>query len=158
MNDAVNNLDATENVPGMEGYKFLNNRQTLYLGYMLCVLVDLVVLNLYVEFWDRVVIDSFLLSLFTACLLQLLLKITLKLEHRVAGFFKAKSGTAAQVMRWFSAWAIIFGSKFIMLWAVDLVFEDHVDFGGIVPFLIIIVSIILAELLVTQINRKLSDG
>ena len=67
--------DPSVNIPGIAGNKFLNNRQTMFLGYMLCVLVDLVVLNLFVEFWDKVIIDSFLLSLLTAALLQLLLKV-----------------------------------------------------------------------------------
>ena len=69
--------DPSVNIPGIAGNKFLNNRQTMFLGYMLCVLVDLVVLNLFVEFWDKVIIDSFVLSLLTAVLLQLLLNMNM---------------------------------------------------------------------------------
>lgn len=153
----ANELDATVNTPGISGYKYLNNRQTLFIGYMLCVLVDLVVLNLYVEFWDKVVIDSFLLSLLTAGVLQLLLKIVMKIEHRIATYFNAKEGTGAKVMRWLSAWAVVFGSKFVMLWIVDIVFGEHVELGGIISFYAVIFSIIITEIVITRFYYALAD-
>ncbi len=149
--------DIPVNVPGLAGYKFLNNRQTMFLGYMLCVLVDLVVLNLYVEFWEKVIIDSFLISLGAAALLQLLLKLSMKLEHRVANYFNAKPGKAPKVLRWLFAWIILFGSKFVMLEAVDLVFGEHVELGGIIPFYAVAFSIIGAELLITRIYYALAE-
>jgi len=152
-----NNQDVTINVPGLSGYKLLNNKQTKFLGYMLFVLIDLVVLNLFVEFWHRVVIDSFILSLLTACLLQLLLKITLNIEHHIATYFKAKPGTSAKVMRWFFAWALMFGSKFVILGAVGLVFGDNVDFGGVIPFIVVVFAIIITELIMTRIYYSLAD-
>jgi hypothetical protein len=66
--------------------------QLLYVRYFVAVLVDLVVLNLFEEYWDAVVIESFTMSLLTALLLQLLLKITIKIEHRISVYFKSKSG------------------------------------------------------------------
>ena len=66
-----------------------------FLRYLPFVLIDLVVINLYVEYWDKVVIDSFTITLFTACVMQLLLKLTIALEHRVAEHFKAKPGKSA---------------------------------------------------------------
>jgi hypothetical protein len=153
----VNIPDVEINMPGISGYKFLNNRQTLFIGYMLCVLVDLVVLNLFVEFWHKIVIDSFLLSLLTACLLQLLLKKTMMIEKRIAAYFNAKEGTGAKVMRWFFAWVVVFGSKFVILWIVDIVFGEHVELGGIIPFYVVIFSIIIAEFVITRIYYALAD-
>ena len=150
--------DATVNVPGLSGYKLLNNRQTMFLGYMMFILIDLVVLNLFVEFWHRVFIDSFIISLLTACLLQTLLKITLNIEHRIATYFKTKPGTGAKVMRWFFAWVVMFGSKFVMLGDVDLVFGDNVDFGGTIPFIAVAFAIIITELIITRIYYSLADA
>ena len=149
--------DPSVNVPGIAGNKFLNNKQTMFLGYMLCVLVDLVVLNLYVEFWDRVIIDSFLLSLLTAILLQVLLKLVLKIEHKSTAFFNARPGGFNKFMRWFAAFALVFGSKFVMLWVVDLIFGEHVELGGIGPFYALIFSIIIAEYVITRIYYMLAD-
>ena len=62
-----------------------------------------------------VTIDSFTVSLLVAVLLQVLLKLTLTLEHRVAEYFNARTGPTARALRYFSAWLILFGSKFVML-------------------------------------------
>jgi hypothetical protein len=148
--------DVAVNVPGITGHKFLNNRQTLFIGYMLCVLIDLVVLNLYVEFWAKIVIDSFLISLGAAILLQLLLKLSLKAEHRIASYFNAKPGKGAKILRWFFAWVILFGSKFLMLEVIDQVFGEHVELGGILPFYAVAFSIIGAELIITRIYYALA--
>lgn len=50
--------------------RILTNRQALFIGYFLCVLIDLTVLNMFAEFWEPVVFESFTISLFAAALLQ----------------------------------------------------------------------------------------
>ena len=42
-------VDISKIEKGLSGEKFLNNRQTLFIGYTLLVLVDLVVLGLFAE-------------------------------------------------------------------------------------------------------------
>ena len=65
----------------VEDSQWVSARQGRFIRYMLFVLVDLTVLNLFVQYWDRIVIDSFTISLFTAALLQVLLKATLAIER-----------------------------------------------------------------------------
>ena len=143
--------------PGPGEGAALNARQVVFLRYLPFVLIDLVVINLYVEYWDKVVIDSFTITLFTACVMQLLLKLTMELEHRVAGYFNAKPGKFAVAMRWFLAWFIVFSSKFVILAVVDLIFGDHVDFGGIIPFFAVVFSILIAEALIARLAYSLGD-
>jgi len=70
--------------PGPGEGVHLNSRQVAYARYLPFILIDMVVINLFVEYWDRIVIDSFTITLFTACVMQLLLKLTIALEHRTA--------------------------------------------------------------------------
>jgi hypothetical protein len=50
-----------------------------------------VVLNLFVQFLPRyVAVDAFTTTLLAAVVLQVLLKLTLVLEHRLAAFFNAR--------------------------------------------------------------------
>ena len=46
-----------------------SNRQRLFVRYFTAILIDLVVINLFDEYWDNVVIGSFTISLFVAILL-----------------------------------------------------------------------------------------
>ncbi|WP_279245882.1 hypothetical protein [Candidatus Litorirhabdus singularis] len=66
-----------------------DSRQRMFMRYFTAILIDLVVINLYAEYWQMVELSSFTVSLAVALLLQVLLTITLKIEHRVAAFFNA---------------------------------------------------------------------
>jgi len=136
-----------------------SNRQKLFLRYFTAILLDLVVLNLFAEYSERVTVDSFTVSLFAALLLQILLKSTMALEHRLAAYFNARQGHFAKLMRYFSAWAVLFGSKFVILGAIGLVFGDSVIFAGplhgLVVLIVVLVTMILAEEAVVRIYRRL---
>ena len=134
--------------------------QSLFARYLLAILIDLVVLNLFDEYSDKVEIGSFTISLFAALLLQILLKLTLLLEHVVADWFKARPGRIWSVGRFVVAWLILFGSKFVILGAIDIAFGNSVKFygalDGIVTLIVVLVVIILAEEVVTRTYRRLA--
>jgi hypothetical protein len=105
-----------------------STKQRMFVRYFTAILIDLVVLNLFVEYSKHVEIDSFTISLLAALLLQVLLKLTMALEHRIAAYFNAKQGGFARFMRFLSAWLVLFGSKFVILeaTAADLLARhDH---------------------------------
>jgi hypothetical protein len=137
-----------------------SNKQRLFIRYFTAILIDLVVLNLFVEYSEYVVIDSFTISLFAALLLQVLLKLTLAIEHRVAAYFKARPGGFAKFMRYFSAWLLIFGSKFVILEAIAIAFGDKVYFGGpvhgLVVLIVAVITMLVAEEAIVQLYRRLA--
>ena len=154
--DATSELDfpevASANAP--------SNNQQLFLRYFTAILIDLVVLSLFAEYWSLVTIESFTVALFAAILLQLLLKLTLLVEHQVASLFKGKPGAMAKFLRIFCAWLILFSSKFVILFAIDLVFGNNVLFGGpfhgVVVFITVVVAILASEELVVRFYRRLA--
>ena len=137
-----------------------STRQRWFVRYVLAVLIDLLVLNLFVEYWRHVEIDSFTVSVFAAILLQVLLRLTLALEHKLAEYFKSRPGGWAKFMRWFSAWLVLFGSKFVILEAIDVAFGDRVVFGGpfhgLVAIIVVLFAMVLAEEIVVRIYRRLA--
>ena len=137
-----------------------SNRQRLFMRYFTAILIDLTVLNLFAEYWDRVEIDSFTISLLAAVLLQVLLKLTVAIEHRVAAYFNAKGTAMARFMRFVSAWAILFSSKFAILGALNFAFGGQLHFvgkaHGIVPLLVVIVAMLVAEEFVVRLYHRLA--
>jgi hypothetical protein len=137
-----------------------SRRQLLFFKYIFFVLIDLTVLNLFNEYWGYVSIEFFSISLLTAMLLQVLLQVTIAIEHRVAGLFKGKSGLRAKVLRVLSTWAILFGSKLAILGAINISFGDSVYFGGpvngLISFIAVVIAIIIAEQLMSWIYRSLA--
>jgi hypothetical protein len=150
-----------EEIPGIALTAPMSNRQRLFIRYLTAVLIDLTVLNLFDEYWALVAVESFTISALTAVLLQVLLQATLKLEHKVALYFKSKSGALAKFLRFFCAWLILFGSKFVMLGAIDLAFGDEMTFAGpahgVVAFIVVIVVMLAAEELAVRIYRRLAE-
>jgi hypothetical protein len=121
--------------------------------------VDLVVLGLFAEYWEHVVVGSFTIMLLAAALLQVLLKLTIALEHRVAAFFNARPGGFAKFMRYFTAWVVLFGSKFVILEALVLAFGDRLRFGGpfhgIVALIVVVVAMLVVEAVLVKFYRRL---
>jgi hypothetical protein len=137
-----------------------SDRQRAFLRYFTGTLIDLVVLGLFAEFSDNVIVESFSIGLLAALVLQILLKATIALEHVVASYFKSKPGGFMTFMRWFTAWLILFGSKFVILEALTLAFGGRVRFEGvlhgIVWLILVVVVMIVAEELVVRFYRKLA--
>jgi hypothetical protein len=136
-----------------------SDAQRTFVRYFTAILIDLVVLSLFAEYWNKVHVDSFTTALLAAILLQVLLKLTLAVEHRVAGRFKGKSGGMNTFLRFFFAWLVLFGSKFVILEALTVAFGDKVRFDGIlhgiIPLIIVLVVMLVAEEAVVRLYRRL---
>ena len=139
----------TEEIPGVALTEVPTTSQSVFVRFLMATLIDLMILNLFDEFWNFVTIPSFSISILAAVLLQVLLKATLALEHRVALYFKAKPGRRAKFMRFFTAWLILFGSKIVMLGLIDFAFDDDVLFTGplhgVLAFIAVVVTMLIAE-------------
>ncbi len=134
-------------------------KQRVFMRYLSATLVDLVVLGLFVEYWEHVVAGSFTIILLAAVLLQILLKLTIVLEHRLAAFFNARPGGFNRFMRFFMAWVVLFGSKFVILEALVFALGDRLRFGGpfhgIVALIAVVVAMLVAEAVLVKFYRRL---
>jgi hypothetical protein len=135
-------------------------KQRSFMRYFTAVLVDLVVLNLFVEYWPAMVsASSFTITLVAAVILQVLLKLTIVLEHKVASYWKAKPGGFSTFMRYFTAWLILFGSKFVILEALVLALGDRLKFGGplhgVVVLIAVIIVMLVAEVVLVKLYRRM---
>jgi hypothetical protein len=138
-----------------------SNSQRLFVRYFTAILIDLLVLNLFDEYSDKVSVHSFTTSLFAAVLLQVLLKLTIAVEHGVATYFNAKPGRLMVFCRFFFAWLVLFGSKFVILEALSFVFGEAVRFEGrfhgLLTLIVVVVVMLIAEEAIVRLYRRLSD-
>lgn len=146
--------------PAIASAETPSNSQRLFVRYFIAILIDLVVLNLFAEHWQRVAADSFTTTLFAAVLLQVLLKVTLAIEHRVAEYFKAKQGIKWRILRFLSAWSILFISKLLILGIINFAFGDSIAFHGPAhgagTFIIVVVAMLAAEEAFIRLYRRLA--
>ena len=131
----------------------VSRRQQVFAGAVLNVLVNVVVLNLFVEFADEVVIDSFVISVLTALLLTAMLAVLARFEHRIHHFFFEKhSWRFAGVV---TIWLVLFAGKLLILEVVNLVFGDHVSLGHLLEVILIVVTMMVAGQLMQMIYDRL---
>ena len=115
-------------------------RQLIFFSWTKDVLIYIIILNLFVEYNTKIIIDSFTISIFTAILLKILLEIILQLEHKVSAALKTH-----KVLRIFLVWLILFGSKFLILEVVDIVFGEHVELGKFLDVIILVIALMVAR-------------
>ena len=156
----MNEAKMTDEFPDVASAETPSTRQRLFVRYFIAILIDLIVLNLFAEYWDRVHVGAFTLSLIAAVLLQVLLKVTLAIEHRVRAYFHARRGVMVRVLRMASAWTILFLSKFVMLGVIDFAFGESIRFDGPLhgarPFIAMLVAMLVAEELFIRLYRRLA--
>ena len=125
-------------------------QQMIFTSWAKDVLIYIIVLNLFVEYNPKIIIDSFTISIFTAVLLKILLEVILKLEHKVSEVFKSY-----KVLRILLVWLILFGSKFLILEVVDMVFGEHVELGKFLDVILLVITLMVAREVIQRIYISL---
>ena len=133
----------------------VTNAQHRYLKAMGDVLIYIVVLNLFVEFVDAIVIDSFYISILTAILLTALLDVLVVVEHGVHGYFEKKEASYFRIISIVATFAILFTSKLLILEIVNFVFGDHVELGHFLDVLLLIITMMVVRKLAQVIYDRL---
>ena len=129
--------------------------QERFTAWVTEVLIDIVVLNLFVEYAHAIVIDSFAISILTAILLKLMVDAVKGVEQGVSDYFAAKQGTVWKALRVAAVWLILFLSKFVILEAVNFVFGDHVELGSFIEIVAIIVAMLAANAVLHGVYQRL---
>jgi hypothetical protein len=133
----------------------ITRNQSRFVSWVTTVLVDIVVLNFFVEYVHTIVIDSFAISVLTAILLKLTIDAVKGIEQRVPTFFRSKEGVAWRVLGVVAVFSILFLSKFVILEAVNVVFGDHVELGSFVEIVAIIVTMLAINAALVITYRRL---
>lgn len=109
------------------------------------VLVYLVVLGLFVQFFPAVISESFSLTLLTAILMKLALEIITWAKKRALQRFKRADSVLARVISIGTLVLLLPGSKFAILWLTELVFGGAVKLGGFFAVTLLIVVLMLTR-------------
>jgi hypothetical protein len=107
-----------------------------------------------VEYFPRCSARTFTLSLLTALLLKGVLEVVVAAKNRVKKRFHQASTPTGKVAVGLLLWVVLFGSKFLVLEAVDLVFGARVSLGGFVSVTLLIVVLLLSRAGVRRLLQR----
>ena len=141
------------------GVVTITSEQQWFMSWASDVLVYIVVLNLFVEFVDAIVIESFWISILTAVLLQALLSVVVGFEHHVGELFEPMGGTWSRIAEVTAKFLILFTSKLLILEIVNFVFGDQVELGHFLDVLLLIIAMMGTRAITQRIYVGLgADG
>ena len=118
------------------------------------VFVYVVVLNLFVEYFPQVVSETFTLSLLTAILLKGVLEVVVAVKNRVKARFRSAATPFGKVAAAVMLWLVLFGSKFVVLEVVHLIFRESVQLGGFFSVTLLIIVLMLARAAVRKLLQS----
>ena len=118
------------------------------------VFVYVVVLNLFVEYLPQVISETFTLSLLTAVLLKGVLEIVVAAKNRVKARFRQAATPIGKVVAAVLLWVVLFGSKFLVLEVVALVFGDRVSLGGFFSVTALILVLLVSRAVVRRLLQQ----
>jgi hypothetical protein len=118
------------------------------------VFVYVVVLNLFVEYLPQVLSETFTLSLLTAVLLKGVLEVVVAAKNWAKARFRQASTPIGKMVAAVLLWVVLFGSKFIVLEAVALVFDARVSLGGFFSVTLLILALLLSRAAVRSLLQR----
>ncbi|ODU03863.1 MAG: hypothetical protein ABS81_12680 [Pseudonocardia sp. SCN 72-86] len=122
------------------------------------VFVYVVVLGLFVEYLPSVLSETFTLTLLTAVLLKGVLELVVLAKNKVKTRFRSAKGLVGKIGAALLLWLVMFGSKFVVLEAVDLAFGSRVSLGGFFSVSGLIVVLMVARELVRRLLNSYDSG
>lgn len=129
-----------------------NRKSILYHELLLNVLLYSVVLGFFNDYTNILSTKSYSITFSVAIVLSLMVYPTFKLKSYLAKYFKKRNQKVALVV---SVWAVMFISKFVFLWVLDIIFGDYLEISGFFGLLIIIVAATVLQKTVDYFYQKL---
>lgn len=118
------------------------------------VFVYVVVLNLAIEYVPAVISETFTMSLVTAVILKAVLEVVVVIKNRAKSRFRTAVSPIGKVASALALWAVLVGSKFVVLEIIAFVFQGEVSLGGFFAVTGLILVLLLSRAAVRRLLRE----
>ena len=125
----------------------LSRNQLIFAEVLTGFLIYVLVLGLFDDYTDLVQAKSFSTIVFAAILLEALTFLTFLCKDRWIGLLSEWRGELSWRQKLLAIWPIMFFSKFVFLWAIDLAFGGNFEVSGFFSILILVLIFLPTGLL-----------
>ncbi len=138
-------------------HKTFNQKQLYFKELFVGTLIYAVVLGFFNDYTSIVYAQSFSTIFFASIVLEILTFLVFQLKDVVVARFKERKNTPHKVLFVFIIWFIMFSSKFVFVWTVDLIFGEKITINGFFGILAVALSVTVIHKLADLIFIKLGD-
>ncbi|MBU4213925.1 MAG: hypothetical protein KJ792_04635 [Actinobacteria bacterium] len=114
-----------------------------------------IVLGFFNDYTDLVHTSSYSVTFALAIVMQLLTWAVFATKRAWVRWFGRRERRGGPVGRFLGLWALMFGSKFVFLWVIALVFRDEVEVSGFVAILVLVACFTVVQLVGGAVYRRL---
>jgi hypothetical protein len=107
-----------------------NPRQLLFKELFVGTLIYTIVLGFFDDYTSIVEATSFSYVFLAAIVLEVLTCGAVALKDAIVGHLRHRGTRRATVVMAVGVWFVLFSSKFVFIWAIDLVFGEDVNING----------------------------
>jgi len=116
------------------------------------------VLGFFNDYTTIVEAKSFSTIFFASIVLEVLTFLTFKLKERIVVWLKQKNGAVFTALRFFCVWLIMFLSKFVFVYIIDLIFGNYISIHGFFGILAVVLSVTIIHRLAYLLFWRLGDS
>lgn len=140
----------------MKAKQIKKSNQDVFRDMVLGILMYSVVLGFFNDYTKILSTGTYSTTFAVAIVLQILTYVTFMLKDSVVAQFSL-TDKKSKIGLIFSVWLIMFFSKFVFLWVIDIIFGEQVEISGFIGLLVIIVVLTFAQKLVEYVDKKLAE-
>lgn len=135
-----------------------SSQQLIFKEVFVGTLIYAMVLGFFNDYTSIVYAKSFSTIFFAAIVLEVLTYLAFLLKHMIISQLKDKQGVAYRAFMFFLVWLVMFLSKFVFIWTIDLAFGDNIAIQGFFGILWLVLCVTVAHKLADRTFIKLGDN
>ena len=137
---------------------YFTNRQLIFQELFVGTLIYIVVLGLFNDYTSIVYAKSFSTIIYASLILEILTYVAFQLKSKIVSFLKKKPQQIYKILMFFSVWLIMFLSKFVFIWFLDIFFGNYIEVKGFFGILLVVLCVTIIHRLAYYIFKSLGQS
>lgn len=133
-------------------------KQLLFQELFVGTLIYAVVLGFFDDYTQIVTAQSFSTVFLAGFILEILTYLTFRLKTMVVSRIRERPGKTNGILLALSIWLVMFLSKFVFVWALDVVFGESINIEGFFGILAIVLLVTIVHKSAYIVFRYLGRG
>lgn len=138
--------------------KIFNSKQILFKELFVGTLIYAVVLGFFNDYTSIVYAKSFSTIFYSAVVLEMLTYFAFLLKKKIVTWLNNRQGLIYRILMFFCVWLVMFLSKFVFIWIIDLTFGNNINIYGFFGILLIVLSVTIIHRLANKVFIELGDN
>lgn len=113
------------------------------------------VIGFFNDYTDLIRTGTYSVTFGLAILMQGLTYLVFGVKRLFVRWHIGSGSRGGRAVRFLGVWAIVFVSKFVVLWAIDVVFRGAVEVSGFVALIVVMAAFTVAQALAWWLYRRL---